>query len=206
MIRLGLTGGIAAGKSTVARLLQRDHGAPVLDLDQVTRALMVPGSDILDSIRQRFGNEVFTAGGGLDRKALGARVSHDEHARRALERIVHPTVFREAQQWLHLREQEGSAHAVIEAPLLVETGYHRRLHRLAVVACDPEEQVRRLVRREGITAEEARRWIDAQAPLERKLESADVVIWNDGDLESLSRRTAEAWQALTAPLAPGDES
>jgi dephospho-CoA kinase len=196
MRTIGLTGGIACGKSTVAALL-RDRGVPVLDADQVARAVVAPGSPGLAAVLARFGPAIQAADGSLDRKALGALVFQDEDARRDLEGITHPLIFAAMQAWRADQAAQGAPVAVVEAALMVETGSHRRYDALLVVAASPPVQEARLMAREGMDAATARRWIASQAPLAEKLALADAVIWNDGDTAALHAATEAAWQALS---------
>jgi dephospho-CoA kinase len=187
MIRVGLTGNIASGKSTVARLLHTRHGLPRIDADEVARAVVRPGSAALGAIRARFGDGVINEQGELDRPALGAIIRHDPQARLELEAITHPAIYRHIDRWLEERERRGCTAAVIEAALLVETGQARRYDLLVVVSCTPERQVQRLMARNGLSEQEARAWLATQLPTPRKEALADVVIRNDGDQEALER-------------------
>lgn len=198
MKRVGLTGGIATGKSTVARILC-ELGLPVVDADQVAREIVEPGRPALARIVEAFGAEVLDAEGRLDRALMRRRIAHDAQARRALEEITHPAIRREIAQKLLLLVEEGHEVAIIEAALLVETGSYRDYDALVVVTCDPATQLERLLARDAGSEEEARALIAAQLPLERKEEVADHVIRNDGDLEQLRRRTEEVWRALVRP-------
>lgn len=194
---VGLTGGIATGKSTVASIL-REMGVPVIDADRVAREVVEPGQPALARVVEAFGPEVLDAHGRLDRAAMRRRIARDPDARRTLEAITHPAIRRRiAEQLLHLAE-EGHAVAVVEAALMVETGSWRDYAALVVVSCDPALQLARLIGRDGANEEDARALVAAQLPLERKEAVADHVIRNDGDLDALRRRTQEVWQAVRA--------
>lgn len=194
---VGLTGGIATGKSTVASIL-RELGVPVIDADRVAREVVEPGQPALARILEAFGPEVLDDRGRLDRAAMRRRIARDPDARRALEAITHPAIRRRvAEQLLRLAE-EGHPAAVVEAALMVETGSWRDYAALVVVTCDPDLQLRRLLARDAGGEEEARALIAAQLPLERKEAVADHVIRNDGDLDALRRRTEEVWRAVRA--------
>lgn len=193
MRTVGLTGGIACGKSTVARLL-RARGVPVLDLDAVARDVVAPGTPGLAEIAARWPGVVRE--GQLDRKALGAVVVGDTEARRALEAITHPRIWARMEDWLAEQAAAGAPVAVVEAALMVETGSYRRYDRLVVVSASPETQLARLRAREAIDAELAARWIAAQLPLAEKERVADLVIHNDGTEAELASAVDRAWDGL----------
>lgn len=179
MIFFGLTGGIACGKSTVARAI-RAEGVPVVDADVVAREVVAPGSAGLADIVARFGPAALDASGELDRKKLGAIVFSDPDARAALNAITHPRI---AARTIALRaELEAAGHdvACYEAALLVENGIADAFRPLVVVALEPAEQRARLMSRDGLTAAEADARLASQLPLERKIALADHVVWNDG--------------------------
>lgn len=196
---VGLTGGIASGKSTVARMLA-ERGVPVIDADALAREVVEPGTPALERIAARWPEVV--RDGVLDRKALGAVVFARPEEREALEAIVHPAIRAEVEKRLAALEAAGEELAVYEAALLVETGLDEGLDGLVVVALPEEEQVRRLVVRDGLTPEAARARVAAQAPLSEKLRKADYVIENTGDLAALRRRVDEVWSALRAAERP----
>lgn len=190
MITVGLTGGIACGKSTVAGLL-RERGVPVLDLDAVAREVVEPGQPALAAIATRWPEVI--RDGRLDRKALGAQVVADPAARRELEAITHPAIWTAAERWLAAQTAPA---VVVEAALMVETGSWRRYDKLLVVTCSAEVQRRRLQAREGYDAATAERWLAAQLPLVEKERLATAVIRNDGELEALRSATEAAWAGL----------
>lgn len=195
MTTIVLTGGIGTGKSTVSRQLQ-EHGAVVVDYDLLAREAVKPGSPGLAAIVERFGDDVLAADGTLDRPALGSVVFADESARRDLESITHPAVRDLAVQQVLGAGQD--AVIVHDIPLFVESGAAPP-HDLVVVVDVPESlQVERLVRDRGMTEEEARSRIGAQASREDRLAVADVVLENSGSREQLT----EAVDALWARLAP----
>lgn len=186
---VGLTGGIACGKSTVARIL-RGMGVAVLDLDQVARQVVEPGEPALADIAARWPEVVHD--GVLDRKALGAIVVRDAAARSALEAITHPRIWARMEAWI--ADQVGPA--VVEAALMVETGSYRRYDKLLVVACSPEVQRARLASREGYDPETVERWLATQMPIAAKVALADAVVWNDGDEAALTAEVRRAWDRL----------
>ena len=174
-LRLGLTGGIGSGKSTVAALLA-GRGARVLDADAASRASTAPGGRAMAGIRRVFGDAFVAANGGLDRDRMRERVFADPAAKAQLEAIVHPCVHQAMQE--QLATMDGGC-AVFDVPLLVESGrWRERLHAVLVVDCDAETQVARVVARNGWTREAVERVIAAQATRAQRLAAADAVIFN----------------------------
>jgi dephospho-CoA kinase len=194
VLLVGLTGGIGSGKSTVASLLEL-RGAVVFDADVLAREAVAPGTPGHDAVVERFGANVLAPGGELDREALAAIVFADPAARRDLEAIVHPEVRRLFAEGCE-EHREGDAVVVFSAPLLVETGMHSAFEVLVVVATPVETQIERLLRERGMSEEQVRARIDAQAPLEDKVAVADVVIDNEGTLDELEARVAALWDDL----------
>nr|WP_319804391.1 dephospho-CoA kinase [Nocardioides malaquae] len=194
-VRVGLTGGVASGKSTVSARLA-ELGAVVVDADLLAREVVAPGTDGLAEVVAEFGSEVLDADGALDRPALGALVFADESRRRALEAIIHPRV-RAAGAAL---EAAAGPDAVVvhDIPLLVETGQAAAFDVVVVVDAPVEEQVRRMVEDRRMNQDDARARIAAQATREQRLAVADVVIDNTGTLEELYARVDEVWTALRA--------
>jgi len=191
---IGLTGGIASGKSTVARLLG-ELGADVVDADQLAREVVAPGQPALDEIVERFGRGVLDASGALDRKALGARVFADPEERRALERITHPRIAALGQARLAEIAQRAPV-AIYEAALLVEKQLHHALDGLIVVTVDEARQVERLRARDHIDEAAARARLAAQAAQIEKIRAADYVIDNSGNLEETRRQVVAAWDDI----------
>lgn len=195
MRTVGLTGGIACGKSTVAEIL-RGRGVPVLDADQVARAVVQPGSPALAEIVARFGAAVLRPDGALDRAALRRIVAVDAAARQDLEAMTHPRIGAGIQSWLAGQAEAGTPVAAVEAALMVETGSHARYDRLLVVACSPPVQLERLMARDHLDEAAARRWLAAQLPVTEKVSLADAVVWNEGAPASLPSAVDAAWRAL----------
>lgn len=193
---VGLTGGLASGKSTVARRLAAD-GVPVLDADDVVHELYRPGAAGAAEVRRLFGPGALDADGGVDRAAVADRVASDAGARRQLEEAVHPLVRRRIEAWL--AERTGVP-AVVEAALLVETGSWRDYDVLAVVWCRPEQQLERAIAR-GMPAARARALLTAQAPIDRKRELAHAVVDNSGPPEALAGEVDRAWRQVVARCA-----
>lgn len=189
MRRVGLTGGIASGKSTVSRML-REMGIPVIDADAVAREAVAPGSPALAAIVEAFGAGVLTDAGGLDRARMGEIVFSDPARRKALERILHPEIIAEQDRRLEEIEREGRAPvAFVDAALMIESGGWRRFDLIVVVDCDAQQQLSRLRLRNGMDVNEARRRVDAQMPLSEKVRYADYVIDNRGAVEDTRRQT-----------------
>lgn len=196
---VGLTGGIAAGKSTVARGFHA-LGVPVVDADKLAREAVAPGSPGLAEIVSVFGADVLLPDGNLDRKGLGARVFADASLRLRLNAITHPRIAELGARQIAEHAQRGADYVVYEAPLIVENNLHRGMHALVVVAVDPRVQLLRLMQRDGLTESEARARIEAQMPLEKKLEVADFVVDNSGEPEVLHERVHEIHGLVLARL------
>ena len=188
MLRVGLTGGIASGKSAVAaRMLQL--GVAVLNADALAHRLIEPGQPAYDDVVREFGREILRADGTVDRKKLGDIVFRDPARRERLNQIVHPRIIEAREEQLkEMQSQNPHGLAVVEAALLIEAGYYKKLDRLVVCSCRPEQQMERL-RARGLTEEEARQRIDAQLPLAEKLRLADDVVDCSGTLQETERQT-----------------
>lgn len=193
---IGVTGGIACGKSTVAGIL-RDLGARVIDADGIAREVLAPGSPVLARVVERFGREVLRPDGSLDRGRLGCIVFRDPAARADLNAITHPAIIHLIEQRAEEARREGVDVLVIDAPLLLEEGMREAVDEVWVVACSREEQVQRLGRRDGLSPREAELRMEAQMPLEEKVRLADRVIPNEGSLAELRIRVKRLWQELS---------
>jgi len=192
---IGLTGGIASGKSTVARLLA-DHGAPIVDADQLARAVVAPGQPALDEIARAFGRDVIDASGGLDRKKVAALVFADPDKRRALNAILHPRIGVLTAGELGKLRAAGAKLAIYEAALLVENQIHLGLDGLIVVALDEARQRERLAARDGLAPDEVDARLRAQAPLADKLAAATWIIDNNGPLDDTRRQVDALWEKI----------
>lgn len=185
---IGLTGGIACGKSAVAQILSA-LGFPVVDADVIAREVVAPGSPALDAIIQTFGHQILDPHGHLDRSALGEIVFHNADLRRTLEGIVHPAIAQASAVAILEACNLGADLVFYEAALLVETGRYRDFPSLIVVNAPEALQRQRLMNRDGLSESEAQARMDSQWPLEKKLALADHVIINDDSLETLRART-----------------
>lgn len=179
-LRIGLTGGIASGKSTVADMFA-ELGVPVIDTDVIARELVMPGQSPLAEIRQRFGDMVIDASGNLDRATMRRIIFEDDDARAALEAILHPRIGAETRR---RSEAAGGPYQIIVVPLLAGSVLLHFVDRVLVVDCDEETQIRRLLARDAETSEQARRILAAQASRDERLAIADDVIDNSGLLEA----------------------
>jgi dephospho-CoA kinase len=193
VLRVGLTGGIGAGKSAVSRLLAA-RGAVVIDSDVLAREVVARGTDGLAEVVETFG-DVLTPDGELDRPAVGRLVFGDAEARRKLEAIIHPRVRARAAEIEAAAPDE--AVVVHDIPLLVETGQADKFDLVLVVDVPPELQLKRLTELRGMSAEEAGRRIASQASREDRLAAADIVVGNSGSLADLERRIDEVWAELS---------
>lgn len=191
--RIGLTGGIASGKSSVAEIWE-GLGATIIDSDVLAREVVEPGTPGLAKVVERFGRGVLGADGSLDRPVLGEIVFGDPGARADLESIIHPLVRRRAAELEEAAPPESLVVQVI--PLLVETGQAGSFDQVVVVDLDPARQVERLRRRNGLTEEQARARVAAQAGRRERLAVATLVIDNNGTAEQLRQRAEEAWHLL----------
>lgn len=178
---IGLTGGIASGKSTVANEFRR-LGVPVIDADDVAREVVARGEPALEKIVEAFGPEVLDEQGNLDRAALRKRVFNDEPARRLLESIIHPRVRARLE---NSKTETKAPYIVLVVPLLVEGGLHRMMNRILVVDTPEEIQISRLMQRDGINRELAERMLKAQASREQRLAAADDIFLNTGEVGTI---------------------
>jgi dephospho-CoA kinase len=196
MVRVALTGGIATGKSTVLALL-RQRGIRTIDADILAREVVAPGAPAYGEVIARFGLDVLGDTGAIDRRALAAIVFADASARADLEAIVHPAVYAAIEGWFAALPPE-TAFAVADIPLLFETGRQGDFDEVVVVACPPDEQVRRVMARDAATEAEARARIAAQWPIERKVAAAGHVIWTTGTPADTERQVDELLSDLAA--------
>ncbi|KMK74568.1 dephospho-CoA kinase [Alkalihalobacillus pseudalcaliphilus] len=198
-IIIGLTGGIASGKSTVSNFL-REKGIPIVDADKIARMVVEPGEYALEEIVRTFGKEVLTAAGGLNRKKLGQIVFQDPNAREKLNKIVHPAVRQRMVHEKNIWLQEGNKIIVLDIPLLYENDLFHLINKVLLVYVDKQTQLQRLMARDGSTEKEAQQRIQAQWPLKDKLDRADAVINNGGSLKETEKQLQhilERWDIQT---------
>jgi dephospho-CoA kinase len=187
MLKVGLTGGIASGKSTVASIL-RDLDCMVLEMDPLGHELLEPGQSAYDEVVREFGTSILSPGDKVDRAELGAIVFADPPKRARLNQILHPRILEVVQKWFAaLDRPSGPEFAVVEAALIIETGFHKSLDNLIVCWCTPEQQIERLLDR-GLTHEQAKLRIAAQMPVDEKLKVADEVVDCSKSIEETERQ------------------
>jgi dephospho-CoA kinase len=193
--RIGLTGGIGSGKSTVAGFLAR-RGAAVIDADAISRSLTAPGGRAMADIAHTFGAAMLSLDGAMDRQAMRERIFRDPQAKRQLEHIIHPLVSQITAEQAQAAVQSGHRVLVFDVPLLVESGerWRKQLDRVIVVDCDTETQTQRVMARSGLSAEEVKRIVAQQASRAQRLACADLVVVNQGlsfdNLDSLIGQVA----------------
>ena len=188
---IGLTGGIASGKSLVSHTL-KGLGMTVIDADDVSHEIMAKDEAVKQKLVETFGTEVLTAGGTIDRVKIGAIIFQDGERRQALEGIMHPGILAEMRR----RAQGSTEDVVLDIPLLIEQGGHERVDLVVVVYTTPELQIQRLMARDRVSREEAVSRIDAQLPLEEKIFYADYVINNSGTVEETVDQTARFYKLI----------
>ena len=203
MLFVGLTGSIAVGKSFVTDVFA-ELGAKIIDADQVARAVVEPGTPGLRAVVEAFGPEVLHADGTLDRRRLGDIVFHHEERRVLLNSLLHPYMFAaQDEEMKKLARMEPTGICLVDAALMIETGSYRRFDKLIVVFCQPELQLERLIKRDHLTAEEARRRIAAQMPQEEKKRYADFLIDTSAGFDATRREVTNIYRQLHR-LAAGD--
>jgi len=198
MLLVGLTGGIGAGKSTVAKLLA-EHGAVVIDADSIVRELQQPGTDVFRAIVDRFGSHVVAADGTLDRERLAGIVFRNDDARSALNAIVHPAVYAVMSERI-AAVKDADKVVVLDIPLLAEAGGGGGMDAVVVVEADAEMRVARVVFERGLDPEDVRARMAAQASSEQREALADVVIRNNGTHEDVRAQVDDLWEQLRARL------
>ncbi len=196
MLKIGLTGSIAVGKSFVCAVF-RELGAFVLDADQTAREVVAPGTEGLRAIIETFGAEVLQASGELDRAKLGAIVFGDEQKRQLLNAIAHPLVTEAQNKWLTERERENpNGICIVDAALMIESGGYKRFEKLIVVWCEAAIQLQRLMLRNSFGESEALRRINAQMPQDEKKRFADFLIDTSEGFEAARKQTTEIFERL----------
>jgi dephospho-CoA kinase len=196
MLRVGLTGGLACGKSFVGETL-RSYGCLLIQADELGHAVLAPGGEAYDEVVREFGSAILGAGGKIDRKALAAQVFGTPERLEVLNRLVHPPVFRREDELIaEFAAREPHGIAVVEAAILIETGSYRRYDRIILVTCREEQQVERAMRREGASEADVRARLSRQMSLEEKRKHADFVIDTSGEKAEAVRQTCAVFQEL----------
>ena len=197
MLKVGLTGSIAVGKTFVDDVF-RELGVPVLDADQVARDVVAPATVGLRRVVEEFGESVLTADGKLDRPKLGSIVFNDEEKRLKLNSIIHPLVFEVQDAWLKECEAETpDGIAIVDAALMIEAGGYKRFDKLVVVWCEPDLQLQRLMARDGLSREDAERRIASQMPQDEKKSYADHLIDTSGGFDATRQQVADVFAELS---------
>jgi dephospho-CoA kinase len=197
MLNVGLTGGISSGKTTIAGLLV-EKGAYLIDFDELAHDVQLPETDVWREIVEAFGRDILAPDNTIDRNKLGAIVFSDPAKLQRLNEIVHPAVFREWQQ--RLRKIESVQHDAIilsDIPLLIEIGAWHLVDLVLLVFISREEQLDRLIKRNGYSSEYAEKRISSQMPIEEKVKYARIIVNNQGSLEEAKQRVAEVWEELS---------
>jgi dephospho-CoA kinase len=196
MLIVGLTGGVASGKTAVSKVL-KEQGAYIIDADRIARELVQPRKPAWKEIIRAFGQEILQEDGSIHRKKLAGKVFADAKQRKRLNRMLHPRIRKEMDRRVkEIGQRDPEAIVVIDAPLLVELGNHRQTDKLIVVTSTRTQQIERLKDRDGANPEEALRIVSSQMPLEEKLKFADFVIRNEGSLEETKRKAREVFKEL----------
>ena len=197
MQKVGLTGGIASGKSTVSGMFT-DLDVPVIDADLIAREVVAPGSRALGAIVDAFGEEILTDNKSLNRARLAEIVFSDPPKKKILEGILHPEIIAEQDRRLRDLEREGGTPvAIVDAAVMIESGSWKRFDSLVVVDCDESQQICRLRRRNGMNEEEAIKRVNAQMPLSEKVKYADHVIDNRGSIDDTRKQVEELMKLLS---------
>jgi dephospho-CoA kinase len=196
MLIVGLTGGVASGKTTVSHVLE-EEGAYIIDADQMGRELVRPHTPAWKEIVRAFGKDILREDGSIHRKKLAEKVFADPGQRKLLNQILHPRIRKEMERRAKaIGQKDPEAVVVIDAPLLVELGEHRKMDKLIVVTSTQTQQLERLRKRDGISREGALRISSSQMPVEDKVKLADFVIRNEGSFQEMREKTREVFQEL----------
>jgi dephospho-CoA kinase len=196
MLIVGLTGGVASGKTAVSQIL-KEEGATLIDADQIARELVQPHTATWNELIKVFGKEILQEDGSIHRKKLAAKVFSDPEPRNLLNQILHPRIKTEMNKRVkEIGQKDPNAIVVIDAALLIELGDHREMDKVIIVTSTEKQQIERLKKRDGVDQEEAQRVLSSQMPLEEKMKVADFVIRNEGSFEETRRRVKEVFQEL----------
>ena len=198
MVKVGLTGGISTGKTTVGTMFV-EMGCHLIDSDRITHELFEPGEAVHESVVARFGAGIRDVDGRIDRSRLGEIVFNNPARRETLNGLVHPAVIERQKEFLaSVESRDPDAIAIVDAALMIEVGTYKNYDKVVVVTCSPDQQRSRLIEREGLSAEEIEKRIQSQMPLEEKAKYADFVIDNSGPLESTRRQVVSTYEKLRA--------
>ena len=196
MLIVGLTGGVASGKTAVSRVL-REEGAYIIDADQIARELVQPHKPAWNELVRAFGKEILQEDGSIHRRKLADKVFTDPEQRKVLNQILHPRIKEEMdRRTKEIGQKDPEAIVVIDAPLLVELGVYRKVDQLIVITSTQMQQMERLKERDGRSPEEALRLFSSQMPVEEKVKLADFVIRNEGSLEETKKKAKEVFKEL----------
>lgn len=196
MLRVGLTGGLATGKSFVGECLER-MGCHLLKADEVGHSVLEPGGEAFDAVVQSFGPSILSSDGRIERKRLGAEVFADPEKLRLLNSLVHPAVIRREEEWFgELQAADSRSIGLVEAAILIETGSYRRFDRIVLVVCTPELQVERAMKRDGLTREEVAARLSRQMPLEEKRAYAHWVVDTSGPKSATEAQAGRIYEEL----------
>lgn len=196
MLRVGLTGGLASGKSFVGQTLA-ELGCHLVKADELGHAVLLPGGEAYEEVVREFGSEVLDAEGLIDRRKLGSIVFRDPALLEKLNRIVHPPVIRREEELIAAAaEKDPGGIVVVEAAILIETGSHRRFDKLILAVCSEAEQIERAMRRDSLSREEVLSRLRRQMPLEEKKKYADYVIDTSGPKEQTAEQTRRVYESL----------
>jgi dephospho-CoA kinase len=196
MLIIGLTGGVASGKTVVSQIL-REEGAYIIDADLIARKLVQPHTPVWNELKKVFGREILNKDGSIHRKRLAAKIYSDTKQREILNRILHPQIKSEmGRRVKEIGKKDPDAIVVIDAALLIELGDHRETDKVIVVTSTKKQQIERLKERDGMEQKEALRILSSQMPLKEKLKVADIVIRNEGSFEETKKRVRKVFREL----------
>jgi dephospho-CoA kinase len=191
MLRVGLTGGIATGKSTAGQMFV-ELGCHLIDSDRITHQLFEPGQNVHRAVVEQFGRRIVAPDGTIDRRVLGDIVFKDPEARLKLNSLVHPAVIQRQQEWLNeIQQKDPKGVAIVDAALMIEVGTYKNYDKVIVVTCTPEIQKRRLLERSGLSEDAINARIRSQMPMTEKVKYADFVIDSSGELADTRRQVTE---------------
>jgi len=192
MTVIGLTGGIASGKSTVAKKLKQ-LGAVIVDADLIAREVVKKEEKVWHKVVEYFGQDILLPSGEIDRGALAKIIFNDDEARCNLNKITHPEILKRAEEQINYWRNMGKSPIIFDVPLLIETGAYNMVDKIWVAYCPKTTQIQRLMERNGLSQEEARSRVESQMPLEEKLRFADEVINTEGSIEETEAQVEELW-------------